>query len=245
MSRIFLSHSSADEREAVALKQWLADNGWNDVFLDVDPQRGLAAGERWQEALRQAADRCQAVVLIVSPGWPRSKWCLAEFLLAKSLHKLIFGVVLKEVPIGELPTEMTAEWQLCRLVGNGSTETLHFRLVGECNEGGDTLPLLGLTLARLYRDYGSDGELRLDEYQAMGGLAKIVKTEAESDPDVTQPGLDALGLADVKAADVQTLDSIAHIGDMQRVGKAFAAQHVLLPEGKGGKAPLPPGEGLG
>jgi hypothetical protein len=46
MSRIFLSHSSTDELEAVALKHWLTENGWDDVFLDVDPQRGLAAGER-------------------------------------------------------------------------------------------------------------------------------------------------------------------------------------------------------
>src|SRR5215831_9354979 len=92
MARIFLSHSSVDEREAVALNKWLTDNGWDDVFLDLDPERGLAAGERWQEALRKAADRCEAVVFIVSPAWAKSKWCLAEFLLAKSLHKLISGV---------------------------------------------------------------------------------------------------------------------------------------------------------
>ena len=128
MSRIFLSHSSFDEIEAVALKHWLADNGWGDedVFLDVDPERGLAAGERWQEALRKAADRCEAVVFIVSPAWAKSKWCLAEFLLAKQLHKLIYGVVLKEVAIGELPTEMTSEWQLCLLVGDGPKETIQF-----------------------------------------------------------------------------------------------------------------------
>jgi WD40 repeat protein len=129
MSRIFLSHSSVNELEAVALKQWLADNGWGDedVFLDIDPERGLVAGERWQEALRKAADRCEAVVFIVSPAWAKSKWCLAEFLLAKNLHKLIFGVVLEEVPIGELPTEMTSEWQLCHLVGNEPTETVRFQ----------------------------------------------------------------------------------------------------------------------
>ena len=44
MSRIFLSHSSIDEVEAVALKVWLARNGWDDVFLDLDPQRGLGVG---------------------------------------------------------------------------------------------------------------------------------------------------------------------------------------------------------
>ena len=126
MSRIFLSHSSIDEREAVALKQWLTDNGWDDVFLDIDPQRGLSAGERWQEALKRAADRCEAVLFVVTPAWAESKWCLAEFLLAKSLNKRIFGVVLKAVPLGELPTEMTAEWQLCHLVGEGATETIAF-----------------------------------------------------------------------------------------------------------------------
>ncbi len=145
MSRIFLSHSSADEREAIALKQWLTDNGWDDVFLDLDPERGLAAGERWQEALRKAADRCEAVVFVVSPAWAKSKWCLAEFLLAKSLHKLVFGVLLKHVPIHDLPGEMTNEWQLCHLVGNGSTETIRFLY----KEKDDELPFLAEGLRRL------------------------------------------------------------------------------------------------
>jgi len=51
MSRIFLSHSSKDNSSAVALRDWLADQGWDDVFLDVDPQRGIAAGDRWERAL--------------------------------------------------------------------------------------------------------------------------------------------------------------------------------------------------
>jgi len=46
MSRIFLSHSSIDEIEAVALKHWLADNGWDDkdVFFILD-KRSLATDE--------------------------------------------------------------------------------------------------------------------------------------------------------------------------------------------------------
>lgn len=126
MSYIFLSHSSTDEVEAVAVKQWLLDNGWDDVFLDLDPERWLKAGERWQEALRHAADRCEAVVFIISPAWAKSRWCLTEFLLAKSLHKLIFDIVVKETALDELPTELTAECQLCHLIGNGSTTTIHF-----------------------------------------------------------------------------------------------------------------------
>jgi ABC-type branched-subunit amino acid transport system substrate-binding protein len=126
MSIIFLSHSSIDEIEAVAVRQWLQDNGWDDVFLDLDTERGLRAGERWQEALCCAAGRCEAVIFLISPAWAASRWCLAEFLLAKSLHKLIFGVILKDIAITELPTEMTAEWQLCYLIGDGATEGVRF-----------------------------------------------------------------------------------------------------------------------
>ena len=87
MSRIFLSHSSANNAEAVAIRDWMIAHGWDDVFLDLDPERGLKAGERWQEALKRAAERCELVVFLVSPVWAASKCCLAEFLLAKSLNK--------------------------------------------------------------------------------------------------------------------------------------------------------------
>ena len=145
MARIFLSHSSVDERETVALNKWLIDNGWDDVFLDIDPQRGLVAGEHWQEALRQAADLCEAIIFVVSPDWAKSKWCLAEFLLAKSLHKQIFGVIINDIPIGELPTEMTSEWQLCRLTGTGPTEIIQFRH----RDTDDSIAFLAEGLARL------------------------------------------------------------------------------------------------
>jgi patatin-like phospholipase/acyl hydrolase len=48
------------------------------------------------------------------------------------------------------------------------------------------------------------------------------------DPDVTQEGLDALGLNDVKAENVQVMDSVKYIPDIQRVGQAYAAAHVGL-----------------
>ena len=66
MAEIFLSHSSANQREAEALMHWLSNSGWADVFLDSDPNGGITVGERWQEALRRAADQCQAVVFILS-----------------------------------------------------------------------------------------------------------------------------------------------------------------------------------
>ena len=56
MARIFISHNSNDAKEAEALKQWLADNGWDDTFLDIDAKEGLSPGERWKDALKNAAD---------------------------------------------------------------------------------------------------------------------------------------------------------------------------------------------
>jgi hypothetical protein len=115
MARIFLSHSSGNNAEATALRDWLIGQGWDDLFLDLDPERGLKAGERWQAALKQAAERCELVIFLVSPEWAASKWCLAEFLLAKNLNKRIFGVIVAPTPLADLPNEMTAEWQLVDL----------------------------------------------------------------------------------------------------------------------------------
>jgi TIR domain len=120
MARLFISHSSANNAAAMALGEWLSEQGFDDVFLDVDPERGLVAGQRWQEALRAAADRCEAVLFLVSPAWLALKWCLAELLLAKTLHKRIFGLIIEPVLLDRVPVETTAEWQMCQLVGEDS-----------------------------------------------------------------------------------------------------------------------------
>jgi hypothetical protein len=54
MSRLFLSHSSDNNAETVAIRDWVAGEGWNEVFLDLDPGRGIMAGERWERALNEA-----------------------------------------------------------------------------------------------------------------------------------------------------------------------------------------------
>ena len=124
MSVIFISHSSQNNAEALAVAEWLKANGWGDFFLDVEPSQGLNPGERWQDALKQAADRCEAVVFLISPAWLASRWCLAEFLLAKQLGKVIFGVVIAPVSLDAIPREMTMEWQLCDLVAGDHRESI-------------------------------------------------------------------------------------------------------------------------
>lgn len=115
MARIFISHSSKDNASAIALRDWLAENGWDDIFLDLDPVRGIAAGERWPEALRNAADRCEAVLCLLSENWLASRWCHSEFTLAKQFGKRIFPIAVAPVGLEQLPPEMTAQHQVVDL----------------------------------------------------------------------------------------------------------------------------------
>ena len=94
MSRIFLSHSSKESFEAVALKNWLASRGWNDVFLDLDPMRGIIAAERRERALHAASSRCEAVIFLVSASWLASRWCQMEYMLARGLNKKLFAALI-------------------------------------------------------------------------------------------------------------------------------------------------------
>lgn len=147
VSRIFISHSSANNAQAIALRDWMVGEGWSDVFLDLDPERGLKAGDRWQDALKQAAHRCELVVFLISPAWTRSKWCLAEFLLAKSLNKRIFGVVVEPVSLEAMPIEMTAEWQIVDLTAG--TPSYKFTVTLAAGDGPVEVAFADDGLARL------------------------------------------------------------------------------------------------
>ena len=73
------------------------------------------------------------------------------------------------------------------------------RLLADATGGADSLPLLALTLSRLYLDYGSTGRLTLANYEAMGGMAHIVEAEIDkllaADPDHRAQQLDTLRAA--------------------------------------------------
>ena len=42
MARLFISPASANNAATKALGQWLSEQGFDDVFLDIDPDRGRA-----------------------------------------------------------------------------------------------------------------------------------------------------------------------------------------------------------
>jgi TIR domain len=114
MSRVFLSHSSRDKRQAMAVKAWLSEREpglVEEIFLDLDPHTGIRPGERWRQALQQANARCEAVICLLSKNWLNSHECQAEFRYAENLGKTILCARLEPVP----DTNITSEWQRCDL----------------------------------------------------------------------------------------------------------------------------------
>lgn len=103
MARLFISHSSRNNDKAIEVRDWLAANGWDDVFLDLDPERGIVAGQRWKEALQQAATRCEVVLALVSAEWLASGWCKSEIdaarLIGKKIIVALIGIDKSQVPL--------------------------------------------------------------------------------------------------------------------------------------------------
>ena len=106
------------------------------------------------------------------------------------------------------------------------------RLLAETAEGADALPLLALTLERLYHDFGDDGDLTVAEYESMGGMAQVVQTEVDkllaADPEQRQAQLDTLHdafipwLATINPDNDQPMRRLARWDDLP------AASHPLI-----------------
>jgi hypothetical protein len=116
---VFLSLSSWDGRQAVAVKAWLIEQEpglAEEVFLDLDPHTGIGPGERWRRALPQADARCEAVICLLSPHWEDSHESETEFRYAETLNKAILVARLEPLP----DTNVTPEWRRCDLFADYS-----------------------------------------------------------------------------------------------------------------------------
>ncbi|MEJ0050154.1 MAG: TIR domain-containing protein [Methylovirgula sp.] len=114
MARLFISHSSKDTVAAIAFKQWLGVNGWDDedVFLDV---KDIGGGERWKDALRKAHSRCEAVILLASPAALESPECLTEVRKAEDFGKEIIVVLLHDLRLDDRRLDSFKERQIVDL----------------------------------------------------------------------------------------------------------------------------------
>src|SRR5215831_10537395 len=108
MASIFISHSSRDSEKAIEVRDWLAKNGWDDVFLDLDPERGIIAGQRWKEALQKAAYRCEVVLALVSKEWLASSWCKSEIDAARLMGKKVIAALVG-INKSQVPHDLTDE----------------------------------------------------------------------------------------------------------------------------------------
>jgi WD40 repeat protein len=108
MARLFISHSSRNNDKAIQVRDWLANNGWDDVFLDLDPERGIVAGQRWKDALQKAAQRCEMVLALISAEWLASPWCKAEIDAARLMGKKVI-VALIGIDKAQVPPDMNDE----------------------------------------------------------------------------------------------------------------------------------------
>ena len=203
MARIFISHNSNDAKEAAALKRWLTDNGWDDTFLDIDAKDGLSPGERWKGALKNAADRCEAVLCLISPTWLASAECRLEFRYAETLRKHLFLALVKPCNIQDLPPD----WQWCPLYGDGAQTIIRFDFreqPTECSFLTEGLERLKIGL------------------QKAGISAEHFPWPPDNDPDrAPYRGLKPLEAADAAVffgRNAQTLHGMETLWDMRRNG---------------------------
>ncbi len=115
MSRIFISHSQKDLAKAIAIQEWLIDNGWGEIFRASDREYGLQGGAEWRRTIESELEMAAVVLSLVSPGWCVSRWCQAELHRANNLGRPVFGIIIEETDREILPDGIVADRQLIDL----------------------------------------------------------------------------------------------------------------------------------
>ena len=140
------------------------------MFLDLDPERGIGAGERWERALNEAASRCEAVLFLISRQWLASRWCQRELNLAHRLNKRLFGALVEAIPQAELPADLKDTWQLVDLVSGRDHVMLRAQLPHSHDE--------------VHVTFSKDGLARLRNGLARAGLdPRYFAWPPKQDPD--------------------------------------------------------------
>ena len=106
-TKIFLSHSSADEDFARELATRLSEAGFG-VWSDQE----LLPGENWAQEVAHALDESKAMVVLLSPDATRSPWINREIEYALSQPRFegrLFPIMVKPTPSDQFP------WILRRL----------------------------------------------------------------------------------------------------------------------------------
>jgi hypothetical protein len=74
LSAIFISLSSKDNAWAQQIKEWLEEQGYGSLLLDVDPEAGIVDGRQWRTTLYKKLRLSQAVIALCSENFVASEW---------------------------------------------------------------------------------------------------------------------------------------------------------------------------
>jgi|GEM_PF-1099764 len=98
---LFISHRSTDKQFALDIMCRAQVRGYSaqQLFLDSDRDAGIAAGADWEQEIYNRLKDCRALIVVCSPRLAESKWCFAELVVAKTLGKLVFPVVVEDCPL--------------------------------------------------------------------------------------------------------------------------------------------------
>lgn len=97
MSAIFISHSSSDGLIAREIHDWLTQvKHYDSIFLDSDPEQGIAAGREWERELYARLEICRALIVLCSPRSMTSRWCFHEAATAKARGIDIFPAKIED-----------------------------------------------------------------------------------------------------------------------------------------------------
>jgi WD40 repeat protein len=110
MSTIFISHSSKNNEVARDIEGRLAHQNHPSVFLDLDPEKGILAGQSWERTLYRKLRACRAVIAVLTDDYLSSHWCFAEVALARMMGKNIFALKVEGLSDGaKLPSILTEQ----------------------------------------------------------------------------------------------------------------------------------------
>ena len=95
MVSLFVSHSGEDRTVALMLHEQLRLAGFEGLFLDFDPERGIPAGRNWERELYSQLKKTDGLVFLASSHSVASQWCFAEISLARSFGRPVFPIRLQ------------------------------------------------------------------------------------------------------------------------------------------------------
>src|SRR6185312_11417097 len=105
LTHIFISYSRADSNFIDRLE---ADLRARSFGTWVDRQR-LEGGQQWKIEIEQAIDRCDLILVILSPEAEYSPWVRIEYVRALDQGKLIIPLLYRECHIPEKLAYIHAE----------------------------------------------------------------------------------------------------------------------------------------